>query len=175
MSSMGDSCYSIIPVSGKNIILIGMPGAGKSTIGPLLADKLNLSFKDTDVIVKESDGRELRDIVTEDGFETFLGIQQKAIMSHELKECVIATGGSVVKSADLMLHFKSIGKIVYLRQDIYTLEQRLAPDRKLARANGQTLRQLFEEREPLYIKYADSIIDCTDKTPEEIVAVICLK
>lgn len=161
---------SSITCSGKSIILIGMPGAGKSTIGPLLAEKLGLPFKDTDAIIKQSVGRALRDIVAEDGFEVFLRIQQKVIMSQDMRDCVIATGGSVVKSTALMQHFRNIGRIFYLRLDIHTLEQRLAPDRKLARANGQTFRQLFEEREPLYIKYADRIVDCTGKTPEEIVA-----
>lgn len=170
MSELAGPSKSSITCPGKNIILIGMPGAGKSTVGPLLAEKLGLSFKDTDAIVKKSDGRALRDIVSEDGFEAFLRIQQKAIMSQEIKDCVIATGGSVVKSTALMQHFRNIGRIFYLRLDIHTLEQRLAPDRKLARANGQTFRKLFEEREPLYIKYAEIIIDCKDKTPEEIAA-----
>lgn len=172
MTETACSGKNIISGSGKNIILIGMPGAGKSTIGPLLAEKLGLSFEDTDIIIKKNDGRELKTIVEEDGFERFLDIQQKIIMSQELKDCVIATGGSVVKSIALMQHFKSIGRIVYLKLDVHTLELRLAPDRRLARASGQTYRQLFEEREPLYIKYAESIIDCTGKTPEEIVCEI---
>jgi len=149
-----------------------MPGAGKSTVGPLLAKKLGLSFVDTDVIIKESDGRELRDIVAEDGFEGFLGIQQKILLSWELKDCIISTGGSVIKSDALMQYFSETGRIVYLKVDINTLEQRLAPERRLARANGQTFRQLFEEREPLYIKYAESIIDCAGMTPEEIASTI---
>lgn len=166
---------SILPDLSNNIILIGMPGAGKSTIGPLLANKLGLCFEDTDIIVKKNDGRELRDIVAEEGFETFLCIQQKVIISQKWNGCVIATGGSVVKSIALMQHLQELGRIVYLKLDIHTLEQRLAPDRRLARAGGQTYRQVFEEREPLYIKYAESIIDCTGKTPDEIVAEICLK
>ena len=72
----------------NSIILIGMPGAGKSTVGPLLAEKLKLSFEDTDIIIKNTDGRALRDIVAENGFETFLAIQQKVIMSRKLKDCV---------------------------------------------------------------------------------------
>ncbi len=159
--------------SDKNIILIGMPGAGKSTIGPLLAEKLGLSFKDTDSILKEIYGRELRDIVAEDGFEAFLRIQQEVIMSLKLENSVIATGGSVVKNVALMQHFGHIGTIVYLKVNIKTLEQRLAPGRKLARANGQSFGQLFEEREPMYIKYADRIIECADRTPEEIACEIC--
>lgn len=152
----------------NSIVLIGMPGAGKSTVGPLLAEKLKLSFEDTDIIIKNTDGRALRDIVTENGFETFLAIQQKVIMSRKLKDCVVATGGSVVKSPDLMRYLGSIGRIFYLKLDFEILEQRLAPDRRLARTDGQSFRQLFEEREPLYIKYADNIIECSEKTPDEI-------
>ncbi len=151
------------------IILIGMPGAGKSTIGPLLARKTGLSFEDTDTIVRRKDGRELKAIVAEDGFETFLEIQQKVILTQNLKNCVVATGGSVVKSDVLMRGLKRLGAILYLQVDFEVLQERLAPDRKLARAGGQTFRQVFEERENLYIKYADSIISCTGKTPEDIV------
>lgn len=151
------------------IILIGMPGAGKSTVGPLLAKRKGLSFKDTDAVVKQQDGRELKAIVAEDGFEAFLEIQQKVILSQNLKDCVVATGGSVVKSDALMRILKSMGTVIYLKTDFELLQQRLEPGRKLARAGGQTFRQVFEEREPLYIKYADSIIECTDNTPDEIV------
>ena len=158
--------------SDKIIILIGMPGAGKSTVGPLLAEKLGLSFVDTDAIIKKSIGRELRDIVAEDGFKEFLNIQQNVVMAEKFKDCVIATGGSVVKSSILMKHLKGIGRIVYLKLDVNILEQRLEPDRRLARADGQTFRQILEEREPLYMKYAESIIDCGEKTPEAIVCEI---
>ena len=151
------------------IILIGMPGAGKSTVGPLLAERKGLSFKDTDTLVKQQDGRELKTIVVEDGFEAFLEIQQKAILSQNLNNSVVATGGSVVKSDALMRTLKSIGTVIYLQVDFELLQQRLATDRKLARAGGQSFKQVFDEREPLYIKYADSIIECTGHTPEEIV------
>ena len=169
MTVSGGLNKNIIAGLGKNIILIGMPGAGKSTIGPLLAEKLGFSFEDTDTMIHKSDGRYLKDIVKEDGFETFLDIQQKVIMSQEFRNHVIATGGSVIKSRHLMQYFKSIGMIIYLMIDFNTLEQRLAPDRRLARAGGQTFRDVYEEREPLYKKYAECIIDCTNKTPEEIV------
>lgn len=156
-------------MSTRSIILIGMPGAGKSTVGPLLAQRLGFPFQDTDAIVRKEDGRELKAIVSEDGFEAFLDIQQSIIISKDLKGCIVATGGSVVKSEPLMLYLKGIGKVIYLKYDFEVLEQRLTPDRRLARAGGQTFRQVFDEREPLYIKYADSIIDCTGKTPDEIV------
>lgn len=157
----------------ENIILTGMPGAGKSTVGPILAGKLGFSFIDTDVIIKEEDGRELRNIVAEDGFEAFLEIQREIILRRSFHRNVIATGGSVVTDGELMRFFKENGHIVYLEQDIGTLERRVAPDRRLARKSGQSFRQMFEQRRPLYIKYAESTVLCRGKNPEEIAAEIC--
>jgi len=153
----------------ENIILIGMPGAGKSTVGPLLACKLGFAFADTDEIIKNAVGRDLKDIVAEDGLDKFLEIQKTIIMSVVFKRSVIATGGVVVKSSELMRHFKSIGKIIYLKQDCEILERRLDPGRRLAREAGQAFSSLFEEREPLYAGYADHIVYCGEKTAEEIV------
>jgi len=152
----------------KNIILIGMPGAGKSTVGPKLADKLSFSFLDTDTIIREKTGRELRNIVEEDGFEAFLNIQRKIIMQQHFDRNVIATGGSVVLDEELMQFFIENGCVVYLELDIETLEERLAPGRRLARANGQTFRDMFEQRKPLYEKYADIKQICSGKLPEDI-------
>lgn len=153
---------------GNNIILIGMPGAGKSTVGALLAQKLGRTFVDTDELVKKLDGRALRDIVAEDGPERFLEIQNSAIMPMKFWNCIIATGGGVVKSDELMQYLKRAGTIVYLKQDPQTLEMRLEPGRKLARADGQTFKLLFEERDPLYMKYADYVVNCAAKSPEKI-------
>lgn len=162
-------------MKGKSIILIGMPGAGKSTVGPLLAQKLGLTFVDTDDIIEKSDGRKLRDIVAQDGYAGFLDTQSKVLMSCKLDNSVVATGGSVVKSEALMKYLGSIGTIIYFKVDVFTLEKRLAPGRRLARAGGQTFRDLFEEREPLYSKFADSIIDCTGKNPEEIASAVSVR
>lgn len=153
-----------------SIILIGMPGAGKSTIGSLLARKIGIPFKDTDDIIFENEGRELKNIVKEDGFETFLNIQQRLITKADLNDCVVATGGSVVLSENLMEHLKSIGTIVYLKVDFEALSMRLSADRRLARPEGHTFKQVFQQRDSLYKKYADVIIDCTGRTPIEIVA-----
>ncbi|MGE5613797.1 MAG: shikimate kinase [Bacillota bacterium] len=157
------------PVCRDNIILIGMPGAGKSTVGPLLARKLGFAFADTDELVRKADGRDLKDIVAEDGLEKFLEIQKTIIMSTAFKSSVIATGGGVVNSGELMRYFKNIGKVIYLKQDFEVLEKRLKPGRRLARKAGQDFRSLFEERDPLYAGYADHIVYCGEKTPEKIV------
>jgi len=155
-------------LNGKNIVLIGMPGAGKTTVGALLAKKLGRTFVDTDELVRKADGRELRDIVAQDGLEKFLEIQKAAIMQFKFEHCVIATGGGAVRSDELMQCLKKTGVVIYLRQAPDILEQRLAPGRRLARTEGQTFRELYEERDPLYIRYADRIIDCGEKAPEKI-------
>lgn len=163
-----DEMYAKDQYRKPSIILVGMPGAGKSTIGPMLAKQLDYTFKDTDIIVQQFDGRALRDIVQQDGFEAFMKIQDKALISELSDSCVIATGGSVIKSPELMNYLKELGKIIYLKVDESTLEKRMKPGRRLARADGQTYRQVFEEREPLYRKYADKIILCDGKYPLEI-------
>ncbi len=156
--------------AGKSIIvLIGMPGAGKSTVGPLLAEKLGLSFIDTDECIIMSEGRSPREIVAEDGVEEFLEIQKQVVLSMKLDRCVVATGGGVVKSSELMSYFNNIGRLIYLKLDPTILARRLDPGRRLVRADGQTLVELFEERDPLYSKYADYTVDCAGKAPEKIV------
>jgi len=156
-----------------SIILIGMPGAGKSTVGSLLARKMGMPFRDTDDIIFEKERRELKKIVQEDGFEAFLNIQEKLIKESDLADYVVATGGSVVLSSGLMEHLKKTGTVIYLQEDFEVLEKRLSAGRRLARPEGQTFREVFEQRHILYKKYADAIIDCTGKTPDKIVAEIC--
>ncbi len=169
-SSKASSAAVNPDAASKNIIvLIGMPGAGKSTVGPLLAEKLGLSYIDTDECISMSHGRSPREIVAEDGIEKFLEIQKKVVFSTRFDRCIIATGGGVVKSSELMRYFKDIGILIYLKQDPTILDGRLAPGRRLVRADGQTLAELFEERDPLYSKYADYTVDCAGKAPEKIV------
>lgn len=154
---------------GRNIVLIGMPGSGKSTVGPILAQKTGMNFVDTDQLIKISDGRDLGDIVKEDGYERFLELQQQIITSQAFRNHVIATGGSVVKSEGLMRYLRESGTVIFLDESPEVLESRFDPGRRLARVNGQTFRDVYAERRPLYIKYADCIIDCDGKTAEEIV------
>jgi shikimate kinase len=155
--------------SSGNLILIGMPGSGKSTVGPLLAGKTGKGFVDTDDIVKAADGRELRDIVRDEGYERFLELQQTIIMSQRFSNCVISTGGGVVKSSGLMKYMKETGTVIFLDEDPDVLESRLAPGRRLVREEGQTFRDVYQERRPLYLEYSDVVIKCTGKTVEDIV------
>lgn len=159
----------------SNIVLIGMPGSGKSTVGKTLAGILNSKFIDTDLLIKEAEGRELRDIVNEDGREAFLNIQEKIILNLKIAKSVIATGGSVVYSSLSMKHLKEDGVIIYLKNKFELLIERAGADRRFARNENQSLQDMFNERNPLYEKYADIIIDCSEREPEELAMEIIRK
>jgi shikimate kinase len=153
----------------SNIILIGMPGAGKSTIGPALAECLGMQFMDTDDVVAEMAGMPLKEYVAQYGKESFLELQESSILCLKLSDYVLATGGSVGCSPSLMQHLKKDGYAVYLKLAFTAVEQRLAPGRRLARDGGKTLEDLYRERTPLYEANADIIVECTERPVEDIV------
>lgn len=144
-----------------NIILIGMPGVGKSTVGVILAKILGYRFLDTDLLVQESEGKLLREIIREAGPEGFIEIENRINSKLEVHHCVIATGGSVVYGKEAMEHLKSIGTVVYLKQNLWHLKKRLrnVKGRGVVLREGQTLESLYRERTELYEKYADIIVD----------------
>lgn len=156
-------------VRKTNIILIGMPGSGKSTIGPALAQKLGLGFVDTDDVVLKAAGTALKDYVAEHGRERFLELQEQTVTGLQLSGQVIATGGSVGCSKVLMDFLKSNGYAVYLKLDYSIVEQRLAPGRKLVREKGKTLKDLYDQRTPLYEAFADITVECTNRNVKSIV------
>ena len=143
--------------SKENIILIGMPGVGKSTIGVVLAKILGYRFVDADLVIQERTGRLLKDIIAEDGIEEFIKIENDVNKSLNTEKTVIATGGSVVYGKEAMEHLSQIGTIVYLELDLPALSRRLGNLKKrgVVLKNGQTLKDLYNERTPLYKKYAD--------------------
>ena len=157
-----------------NIVLIGMPGVGKSTVGVLLAKFTSRDFIDTDVYIQTKEGRSLQDIIDRDGLASFCQLEERHVTLISCKACVIATGGSVVYSSAAMKYLGSSGIIIHLDLDFPSLEKRLTnlSSRGVVMAPGQTLAQLFKERQPLYKKYADLIIDCAGRTHEEVVAEI---
>lgn len=146
----------------SNLVLIGMPGAGKSTIGVLLAKCLGKRFIDTDLLIQEREGRLLRTIISEEGPERFKQIENEVNASLEAEDAVIAPGGSVIYGEQAMKHLKEIAVLVYLRLPYRTVAERLGnlTKRGVVLEPGQTLQSLYEERCPLYEKYADEIIDC---------------
>ena len=155
----------------NNIILIGMPGAGKSTIGSSLAKMLEKNFVDTDLLIQEQQGKTLQDIVDNEGHLTLRAIEEKTLLCLNEQNHVIATGGSAVYSEAAMLHFKTIGTIIFLDVELPEIVARISnfDTRGLARRADQTFSELFNERRPLYQQYADICINCTDKTPEIII------
>lgn len=155
-----------------NVILIGMPSAGKSTVGRPLADKLAMKFADTDEIILKQEKRPLKDIVNTDGLGKFLDIQEQAILSLNEENCVISTGGSAIYSEPAMRHLKTSGMVIYLQIPFDELENRITPGRRFARHEGQSFRELYDERIVLYEKYADYTINCSGKTVEELIEAV---
>jgi Shikimate kinase len=155
----------------SNIILIGMPGAGKSTVGVLLAKTLKKPFIDTDLLIQQRENRFLQEIIDNDGIEAFIKIEEEIIMDIKSENHIIATGGSAVYSSAAMEHLKLTGIAVYLKLNPYQLEKRIKnmKTRGIALKKGQTLTDLYKERVPLYNSYADIVIDCSHKHIEKII------
>lgn len=157
-----------------NITLIGMPGAGKSTIGVLLAKSLLMDFVDTDLLIQQKYSSSLCDIINKKGIEEFLKIENDVICSRSFSNCVIATGGSAVYGEEAMEKLKAAGKVIYLKLSPEELEKRInnIHTRGIAMKEGTTIAALYGERAPLYEKYADITIECSGMTPEECVDTI---
>ena len=162
---------------GTNIILIGMPGAGKSTVGVVLAKKLGYAFVDSDLVIQEKTGKLLHEIISERGVEEFWDTEETVNISIEADRTVIATGGSAVYGSRAMEHFKEIGTIVYLMLSYDAIADRLGDlnERGVTLRAGQELKELYAERVPLYEKYADLTIDCENLSIREIVEQIAHK
>lgn len=144
-----------------NLILIGMPSAGKSTVGVLLAKKMGYDFIDTDLLIQKQEGKLLRELIAEHGTEGFLKIENQVNRDLEADKAVIAPGGSVVYCEEAMQHYKEIGKVVYLKVSYQEIRRRIGNPKKrgVVLAEGQTLRDLYNERIVLFEKYADIVID----------------
>ncbi|SHF60012.1 shikimate kinase [Lactonifactor longoviformis] len=145
----------------KNIILIGMPGVGKSTVGVILAKVLGYQFIDADLVIQQQENRLLREIIEEEGEAGFLNIENRVNASLQAERAVIATGGSVVYCREAMRHLKEIGTVIYLELSYGALKNRLGnlKGRGVVLKEGQDLRGLYDERVPLYEKYADLTIN----------------
>ena len=140
-----------------NIVLIGRPGVGKSTIGVILAKVLGYSFLDADLLIQEQEGKLLHEVIEEKGTDGFIEVENRVNASIRADRAIIATGGSVVYGKEAMEHLKEIGRVVYLKVSYAILEKRLADikGRGVVLKEGQTLENLFEERSKLYEQYAD--------------------
>lgn len=155
----------------KNIILIGMPGAGKSTVGVVLAKKLGYAFVDADLVIQSREGKLLHEIIAERGVEGFWRVEESVGESMEASRTVIATGGSAVYGPKAMAHYKQIGTVVYLSLPLDEIRERLGDlnERGVTLREGQDLAGLYEERVPLYEGYADYTVACEGLSIREIV------
>lgn len=158
----------------QNIILIGMPGCGKSTVGVVLAKALGMEFIDSDLVIQRSAGKRLSAIIDEIGDDGFRALEDSVNASLTCENCVIATGGSVVYGEKAMRHLCSIGLVVYLQLGYEQVEDRLGDlhARGVTIRPGWTLRDLYNERVPLYEKYAHLTIPCDGLRIREIIAII---
>ncbi|MGD0535164.1 MAG: shikimate kinase [Methanoregula sp.] len=155
----------------KNIILIGMPGAGKSTVGVILAKALGRTFIDTDIMIQENAGRLLQEIIDTEGPAAFLKTEEETVLSLSCRNSVIATGGSVVFSRKAMESLKKEGVVVYLKISFEEMTKRLRniTTRGIVLFKGESLSDMYHERVTLYEKYADITVDCSKGDFEDIV------
>ena len=160
-----------------NVILIGMPGSGKSTCGVVAAKLMLKNFFDTDLLIQNIEGASLQDIIDNKGNDYFQEAEEKAILSLDIQGTVIATGGSVVYSQKAMEHLKSLGKIIFLNIDYEHMLSRISnlSTRGVLIKNGETLKDMFDERLPLYEKWADDVINCNDNTVQQTAEAIAAK
>lgn len=160
--------------SGENIVLIGMPTAGKSTVGVVLAKQLGYDYIDTDLLIQQQEGCRLEEIIRSRGDEAFLDIEAGVCASLRCVRTVIATGGSVIYRAQAMEHLRTLGTLVYLQIDLNSLRERLqdAAARGVVLKPGQTVDGLYRERVGLYEQYADLIVDESGKHFEDVVRAV---
>lgn len=161
----------------NNIVLIGMPGVGKSTIGVILAKVLGYQFIDSDLLIQKRENRLLREIIADEGIERFIAIENQVNASIETERSIIATGGSVVYGRQAMEHLSRIGVIVYLQLSYQPLSARLdnIKGRGVVLKEGQNLQTLYEERIPLYERYADIIINEENLSVEDTLTTLTQK
>ncbi len=163
--------------ANSNIILNGMPGVGKSTVGQLLAKRLGLAFLDTDVFIQDRMRKSLQALIRKYGASGFCQLEEKHILSLNVSSHVIAPGGSVVYKERAMQHLRANGTVVYLDLSVQQLKKRLEDvhARGVVIAEGQTIEGLFSERRPLYLKYADHTIRTDNLTADQIVEFVVAK
>jgi len=161
-------------MKSESIVLIGMAGVGKSTIGMALAADLGFDFIDVDDYILQKDGKRIQEIIDSEGEEALLHIEKRRMFEIRLPEMVLAPGGSIIYHPDLMDYLKGNAVLIYLDDSFANIEAKLVGglDRGIVGLRYKTLRQVYEERRPLYFKYADITIDCRRKEQDEIVAEI---
>ena len=160
-----------MPEKHENIILVGMPAVGKSTVGVLLAKRLGWSFIDTDLVIQVGELKKLQEIIDLQGIEKFCALEEHYVMTVYVKKHVIATGGSVIYSVKAMQHLKSLGTVIHLDLPPHLLTKRLQnlSSRGVVMVKGQDIGTLYAQRHPLYSQNADATIACEGMTMDQIV------
>lgn len=156
----------------NNITLIGMPGSGKSTIGIVLAKAIGYTFIDTDILIQNQENRLLHKILEDEGISRFLNIESRVITSCDYEKCVIATGGSAILFENTINYLSNISSIVFLKLSLDKVCERInnIHTRGIVMDKNQTLKDIYEMRMSLYEQYADIIVDCNNKSFEEVVS-----
>ena len=154
----------------KNIILIGMPGSGKSTVGVLLAKWMGMDFIDTDILIQKASGQMLYQMIEEKGIEAFIKAEEDILNSIQCRHSIVATGGSAVYGPEAMAHMAQLGSRVYLKLSSEIIEGRIGnlSTRGVVIREGETIGELYQERAPVYERYADITVDAAG-TPMEVV------
>lgn len=155
----------------KNVILVGMPSCGKSTVGVVLAKTMNKGFVDTDILIQQAESRTLQEIIDEKGNDYFHHVEERVLLDFDGKNYVVATGGSAIYFDRAMDKFKEKGLVVYIKVSLDTILERLnnIKTRGVTLEKGQTIADLFEQRVPLYEKHADLVIEADGLSVEEVV------
>lgn len=155
-----------------NLVLIGMPGAGKSTVGVILAKRIGFNFIDTDLLIQARQQNRLQEIIDREGVARFRQIEEQALLDLEVTRTVVATGGSVIYSRRGIESMRRNSRLIYLQVALEELQKRIADmgERGLVMAPGQSFGDLFYERTPLYREYADLTVDCAGLNAEQVAA-----
>jgi len=158
----------------EGVVLIGMAGAGKSTIGSALAKTLGFSFTDLDEYIREKDGKTVQDIINSRGEEALLQMEKQSMYEIDMNRRVIAPGGSIIYHADLMEYLKHQSVLIYLDDTFENIERKLknAPTRGIVGFKSKSLREIYDERRPLYSKYSHIIVHLAGKSPEQVISEI---
>lgn len=155
----------------KNVILVGMPACGKSTVGVVLAKTMNKGFVDTDILIQQAESRTLQEIIDQEGNDYFHHVEERVLLNFEGEDYVVATGGSAIYFDRAMDKFKEKGVVVYIKVTLDTILERLnnIKSRGVTLEKGQTIADLYEQRIPLYQKQADMVVEADGLSVEEVV------